>query len=123
MVIVPLLMLPAAVALAFWARWLGRRYGTPKVVRYLPWTFLGAWLIGTIGAAAFMLKMFGAVSGESIDPSQKARILAEGISESMNMAACSIAFFVLGALVMLLLTWRYHWAAKPEDPGGTPPYR
>ncbi|HVY32467.1 MAG TPA: hypothetical protein VHB79_38280 [Polyangiaceae bacterium] len=31
-----------------------------------------------------MIKAFGAVGGEGVDPSQKARILAEGISEAMN---------------------------------------
>ena len=123
MIIVPLITLAAAIALAFWARWLGRQYGAPKFVRFMPWAFLASWLIGTIGAGVGFVQTFGAVSGESVDPSQKARILAEGISEAINMLAFSVVVILIGAVTMLLLTWRYHWAAKPEDPGGTPPYR
>ena len=40
----------------------------------------------------------GAVSGESVDPSQKARILAEGISEAMNCTA----FGLIVALIALI---------------------
>ena len=39
-----------------------------------------------------------AVGGESVDPSQKARILAEGISEAMNCTA----FGLLAAIVALM---------------------
>jgi len=46
-----------------------------------------AMLSGLLGTIAGLIKSFGAVGGESVDPSQKARILAEGISEAMNCTA------------------------------------
>src|SRR4051795_13548952 len=41
-----------------------------------------AMLSGLLGTIAGLIKSFGAVGGDSVDPSQKARILAEGISEA-----------------------------------------
>lgn len=46
-----------------------------------------AMLCGLFGTIVGLIRAFGAVGGESIDPSQKARILAEGISEAMNCTA------------------------------------
>ena len=46
-----------------------------------------AMLSGLLGTVSGLISSFGAVSGESVDPSQKARILAEGISEAMNCTA------------------------------------
>ena len=43
-----------------------------------------AMLSGLLGTIAGLIKSFGAVGGESVDPSQKARILAEGISECLS---------------------------------------
>jgi hypothetical protein len=44
--------------------------------------------------------------GEQIEPSQKARILAEGISESMNSAAFVVLSLSLPTLVALVLSRR-----------------
>jgi len=46
-----------------------------------------AMLSGLFGTITGLIRAFGAVGGESVDPSQKARILAEGISEAMNCTA------------------------------------
>jgi biopolymer transport protein ExbB/TolQ len=46
-----------------------------------------AMLCGLFGTIVGLIKAFGAVGGESVDPSQKARILAEGIAEAMNCTA------------------------------------
>jgi biopolymer transport protein ExbB/TolQ len=46
-----------------------------------------AMLSGLFGTIVGLIKAFGAVGGESVVPSQKARILAEGISEAMNCTA------------------------------------
>jgi len=56
--------------------------------------FVALFTLGLCGTTVGVIKAFGAVGGESIDPSQKARILAEGISEAMNLTA-------LGALLPL----------------------
>ncbi len=57
-----------------------------------------AMLSGLLGTITGLIKAFGAVGGESVDPSQKARILAEGISEAMNCTA----FGLMVALVALM---------------------
>lgn len=46
-----------------------------------------AMLCGLFGTIVGLIRAFGSVAGEGIDPSQKARILAEGISEAMNCTA------------------------------------
>ena len=50
-----------------------------------------AMLSGLLGTIAGLIKSFGAVGGESVDPSQKARILAEGIAEAMNCTAFGLS--------------------------------
>lgn len=57
-----------------------------------------AMLSGLFGTIVGLIKAFGAVGGESVDPSQKARILAEGIAEAMNCTA----FGLLSAIVALV---------------------
>lgn len=55
-------------------------------------------LCGLFGTIVGLMRAFGAVGGESVDPSQKARILAEGISEAMTCTA----FGLLSAIVALM---------------------
>ena len=57
-----------------------------------------AMLSGLFGTIVGLIQAFGAVGGESVDPSQKARILAEGISEAMNCTA----FGLISAIVALM---------------------
>jgi biopolymer transport protein ExbB/TolQ len=59
-----------------------------------------AMLSGLFGTIVGLIKAFAAVGGESIDPSQKARILAEGISEAMNCTA-----FGLISAITCLVGW------------------
>ena len=75
--------------------------GLPKINK--PTGFLAlfanlAMLCGLFGTIVGLIKAFGAVGGESVDPSQKARILAEGISEAMNCTA----FGLLAAITALV---------------------
>src|SRR4051794_4761959 len=57
-----------------------------------------AMLSGLLGTIAGLIKSFGAVGGESVDPSQKARILAEGISEAMNCTAFGLIVAIIGLI-------------------------
>lgn len=57
-----------------------------------------AMLCGLFGTIVGLIKAFAAVGGESIDPSQKARILAEGIAEAMNCTAWGL----LSAIMCLM---------------------
>lgn len=73
----------------------------PKISARTPYLALLAnlaMLSGLLGTVAGLIKSFGAVGGESVDPSQKARILALGISEAMNCTA-----FGLGAAIIALM--------------------
>ena len=57
-----------------------------------------AMLSGLFGTIVGLIKAFGAVGGESVDPSQKARILAEGISEAMNCTAFGLIVAIIGLI-------------------------
>src|ERR1700677_4089725 len=60
-------------------------------------------LSGLLGTVSGLITSFGAVSGESVDPSQKARILAEGISEAMNCTAFGLIVAIIGLVGFAVL--------------------
>jgi biopolymer transport protein ExbB len=60
-------------------------------------------LSGLLGTVSGLIQSFGAVSGESVDPSQKARILAEGISEAMNCTAFGLIVAITGLIGFAIL--------------------
>jgi biopolymer transport protein ExbB len=62
-----------------------------------------AMLSGLLGTVSGLITSFGAVSGESVDASQKARILAEGISEAMNCTAFGLIVALLGLVGYAIL--------------------
>src|ERR1700733_2986985 len=62
-----------------------------------------AMLCGLLGTVSGLIRSFGAVSGESVDPSQKARILAEGISEAMNCTAFGLIVALIGLIGFAVL--------------------
>ncbi len=57
-------------------------------------------LLGFTATAIYLQRAFGQVA--SVEPSQKARLLAEGISEAMNFSAVGLALGVLGTVVILV---------------------
>jgi hypothetical protein len=59
---------------------------------------------GALGTVLGVVKGAGAIGGASIDTSQKARILAEGISEAMNCGALTILVWVPSAIATYMLT-------------------
>lgn len=61
---------------------------------------------GAFGTLVGMIKAFGAVGGESADPSQKARVLAEGISMAMNCAAFALILWIPSVIAAFALTSR-----------------
>lgn len=71
-----------------------------------------AMLCGLFGTIVGLIKSFGSVGAESVDSSQKARILAEGISEAMNCTAFGLLTAVLALVAYAVLT---SWAQQLED--------
>lgn len=65
-----------------------------------------AMLSGLLGTVSGLITSFGAVSGESVDPSQKARILAAGISEAMHCTAFGLMIAILGLICFAILNGR-----------------
>jgi biopolymer transport protein ExbB len=60
-------------------------------------------LFGLLGTVSGLIASFGAVSGEGVDASQKARILAEGISEAMNCTAFGLIIALLALIFFAVL--------------------
>jgi biopolymer transport protein ExbB/TolQ len=62
-----------------------------------------AMLSGLLGTVTGLIESFGAVSGDSVDASQKGRILAAGISEAMNCTAFGLIVAILGLIFFAIL--------------------
>ena len=69
-------------------------------------------LTGLLGTVTGLIASFGAVSGESVDASAKARILAEGISEAMNCTAFGLIVAIMALLGFAVLNGK---TQKLED--------
>src|SRR5260370_30528842 len=78
-----------------------------------------AMLSGLLGTIAGLIKSFGAVGGESVDPSQKARILAEGISEAMNFTAFALGVAIIAPIRYPVCTGKPH---HPQPHLNAPPF-
>src|SRR3954451_42100 len=62
-----------------------------------------AMVSGLLGTVPGLIKSFGAVAGASVDPSQKATILAAGISEAMNCTAFGLGVAIIGLIGFAVL--------------------
>ena len=62
-----------------------------------------AMLSGLLGTVTGLIKAFGAVSGESVSPTDKARVLAQGISEAMNCTAFGLMVAIVGLVGYAIL--------------------
>jgi phosphotransferase system glucose/maltose/N-acetylglucosamine-specific IIC component len=89
---------------ARWARRLWQRRNELPLWRKLVMLLailLALW--SALGVVIGLIKAFGAVGGEAVDPSQKARLLAEGISEALNFTVVSLLVFVPTAIAIAFL--------------------
>jgi biopolymer transport protein ExbB/TolQ len=71
-----------------------------------------AMLCGLFGTIVGLIKSFGSVGAESVDPAQKARILADGIAEAMNCTAFGLLTAVIAIIGYAILG---AWAQRIED--------
>jgi len=101
------------VGLGFWTRWLGRRSSVPRFAYRTSYGLVAlAALAIAFGVIFGVVVGHGAVSGEGIDPSQKARALAEGISEAMNWSAFGLLIALVAALWLGFCTWRWRQGSR-----------
>jgi biopolymer transport protein ExbB/TolQ len=87
-----------------------------KVIRKVTAIYVAAttltMVLTFIAVLVGVLKAFGAASGEADDPSQRARALAEGISEAMNCTAFGTLVALPLAIFVLVYAWRERTRSK-----------
>jgi len=71
-------------------------------------------LLVVFGVVFGVLTALGAVGGESVDPSNKARLLAEGLSEAMNSTAFGLVVWIPSMIVTVVLL-RKDQAIRSQD--------
>jgi hypothetical protein len=74
----------------------------------------GALLIG-LGFISGLLVSFAGVSGHDVEPSQKARVLAEGIAKSMNCCAFGFLLAVVAAIWIGFSAWKWGRKTPPAS--------
>jgi biopolymer transport protein ExbB/TolQ len=96
--------LVAAVATARWSGrlWKRRMELLPRA-RTIAAIVTASAMLGALGTLVGLGKAFGAIGGESVDPSQKARMLGEGISEAMNCTVFGIVTWILCAIILSVM--------------------
>ena len=78
----------------------------------------GGPLVGLIYSALGIRRAFSVSGSPHVDPSEKARVLAEGISQSMNGAAIGIVAGLAGVVVVAVsLIGLFHANRGPGEPG------
>ena len=100
--------------------WAARRSRAVEHLRSLRRRAIACAIVATFGAGLGVLvgliKAFGAVGGESVDPSQKARILAEGISETINCVAVGVVICPLPIAALIAIVIRTRRVAAASAP-------
>jgi biopolymer transport protein ExbB/TolQ len=59
-------------------------------------------LVGLIITIVFVNRSFSVVEGGAVDPADKAKVLASGISESMNATAFGLGLGGIGMVVLIV---------------------
>jgi biopolymer transport protein ExbB len=73
--------------------------------------------VGLLASVLWLRRSFTATAAPSVDPSDKARILAEGISEAMNGVGFGAIFSLLALplVVLFVVRWRRDASIKQTD--------
>jgi hypothetical protein len=110
--VVVLLLPPAAIAGSIlWARRLARRPGVPRFAAWAAYALAGVAMLVMVGGMVSGFVVGTGDLGSDAEPSDKARRLAEGISEAMNCTA--LGLLVAGAAAAWILVW--WWRTRPPD--------
>jgi hypothetical protein len=100
-----LLGLVGAVAMVWGSIRLWRRgREVPLLVRAAAATLAALAGSAVLGTVIGLVMALSAVGGESVDPSEKARSLAEGIAAVMNWTALGLLILVPGGIILLSAT-------------------
>jgi len=112
-ILIALAPLVPLAALGLWTRWLGKRAGAP---RWAWGTAAGIVALGVIVSTAgcVLVATVMRAPGAAIDPSDKARVLAQGISEAMNCSALVVLLMIVVTGWLVVWTWRYRWSARAK---------
>lgn len=96
--------LAAVVVTVRWSRlvWV-RRKELPAKVQSLAMVVAGTGPLGSLVTILGAIKTVGAVGGESVDPSQKARTLAEDTAGAASWTASGLALWVASAVALAWL--------------------
>lgn len=91
----------ATLATAWWARRMWRRRGQlADRTKIITSVVVASAMFGAVGTLVGLVKVFGAVGGESVDPSQRARVLAEGIAGAMNWTIFGVIVWVPSVIAL-----------------------
>jgi biopolymer transport protein ExbB len=102
------LAIAGAVASVHWAwrLWMRKKLSVTTIVAALAAATALLAAVGTAGGMIGMIQAVSAGSAETVDPSQKARLLAEGISVAMNCTALGLVVALPVILVVAYVTRR-----------------
>jgi len=101
------LALAGAVATVWWSVRVWKRSGELNGwMKALAGIVAATGVLGSLGTVVGLVKAFGATGGESVDPSQKARILAEGIAEAMNSTAAGLLLWLPSVIALTVIARR-----------------
>jgi hypothetical protein len=111
LIFLALLVLPvlAIVGVTVWGRRVSRRPDMPRFVSWIVYVLaVPAGLALTFALVHGVVMGFGAAAtGVPVEPSQKARVLAESISEVMNSGAFALGVALVAGLWLAFSTWRW----------------
>lgn len=101
------LALIGAVATVWWGvRMWKRRAELSLQVKALSALVAASAALGALGTLLGLVKVFGATGGESVDPSQTARLLAEGIAEAMNCTMAGLVVWLPSVIALRIVDRR-----------------
>jgi len=104
-----------------WARWIAAGPSAAPWTKHVAGVIVFGWVLGVTWTLYGIARAFAdtespAFTDDDLSPAQRAWILAGGISEVVNGSAFAVAWWILCALVLVALSFRYRWSARARAP-------